>query len=346
MAAEQDVRVPEMRIVDLGRSGLKSSALGLGCMGMSEFYGQGDEAESQRTLARAVELGITMLDTSDLYGRGENELLIGRFLKGRPRDSVLIATKFGILRDPEGPEGSTHDRDLDNSPEHMRRSCEASLKRLGTDVIDLYYVHRHDPRRPIEEVVGALADLVREGKIRAIGLSEVPADILRRAQAVHPIAALQSEYSLFTRDVEREVLPACRELEIAFLPYSPLGRGILTGRITSTAELSPNDLRLASPRFSGDSLARNLALLDRVRSVAAAHNATLGQIALAWLLNQGDDILPIPGTKRVKYLEENAGSVAIRLSPAELAQLDRAIAPEEVAGSRHWVPAAPVQGQG
>lgn len=335
-----------MRMIKLGRSGLKSSALGLGCMGMSEFYGKGDEAESQRTLARAVELGVTMLDTSDLYGRGENERLIGRFLKSYPRDRVLLATKFGILRDPDGPEGSTHDRELDNSPEHMRRSCEASLKRLGTDVIDLYYVHRHDPDRPIEEVVGALADLVREGKIRAIGLSEVSPDILRRAQAVHPIAALQSEYSLFSREVESSVLPACRELDVAFLPYSPLGRGILTGRITDTAGLDANDLRLHSPRFAADSLARNLALLETVRTVAAAHGATPGQIALAWLLNQGDDILPIPGTKRVKYLEENVGSVAIRLAPDEMALLDRSMTPDAVAGSRHWVPAASGTGQG
>lgn len=332
----------EMRHAPLGASGLTSSVQGLGCMGMSEFYGAGDEAESQRVLARAVELGINHLDTSDLYGKGENERLIGRFLKTVPRDKVIVATKFGILRDPDGPPGSTYDRALDNSPDHARVACEASLKRLGTDHIDIYYVHRHDAAMPIEEVIGGLARLVQEGKVRGIGLSEVSAEILRRAHAVHPISVLQSEYSLFARDVEAEILPTCRELGIAFLPYSPLGRGILGGRIRSVDDLAPDDLRRSAPIFSPENLPANLALVDQVARIAEHYGARPGQVALAWLHRKGDDIIPIPGTKTVRYLEENAGAVDIALSDEDMAVLDGTLTPDRVAGGGKWstVPSA------
>ena len=317
--------------------------MGLGCMGMSEFYGKSDDDQSLRTLARAFELGVSMFDTADIYGRGENELLVGRFLQGAKgrRARCFLATKFGIRRDPGGPPGSTYDRDLDNSPAYMRACCEASLKRLGTDCIDLYYVHRLDTRLPVEEVVGALADLVRQGKIRAIGLSEISAATLRRAHAVHPIAALQSEYSLFTRDVEQDILPTCRELGVTLVAYSPLGRGILTGALKDTTQLDANDLRLSSPRFEGDNLASNLALLSQVQSVAAAHACTLGQVALAWLLAQGDDVIPIPGTKRVKYLEENTAAADLVLSADETGFIGSALASDQIAGSRNWTPGSP-----
>jgi aryl-alcohol dehydrogenase-like predicted oxidoreductase len=325
-----------MRTVPLGRSGLASAAQALGCMGMSEFYGVGDEAENQAVLARAVELGITHLDTSDLYGRGENERLLGRFLKGRAggREGLLIATKFGILRDPDGPPGSTDDRTLDNSPAHARAACEASLRRLGIDCIDLHYLHRHDPAVPIEEVVGALADLVAEGKIRTIGLSEVSAGTLRRAHATHPIAALQSEYSLFARDVERDILPACRELGIGFMAYSPLGRGILAGRIASIDDLAPDDLRRSAPIYAPENLPANLALVDRVRALADRRGATPGQVALAWLHGKG--VIPLPGTKRVRYLEENAAAADLALSAEEVAELEAAVSPDAVAGAGTW----------
>lgn len=325
-----------MRTMALGRSGLVSSGQALGCMGMSEFYGVGDEAENQAVLARAVELGITHLDTSDLYGRGENERLIGRFLKARTggRAGLLIATKFGILRDPDGAPGSTDDRELDNSPAHARAACEASLQRLGIDRIDLYYLHRHDPSVPIEEVVGALGDLVAEGKIGAIGLSEVSADTLRRAHATHPITALQSEYSLFARDVERDILPACRELGIGFMAYSPLGRGILAGRITAIDDLAPDDLRRSAPMYAPENLPTNLALVDRVRAIADRHGATPGQVALAWL--HGKDVIPLPGTKRVRYLEENAAAADLTLSADEVAELEATVSPDAVAGAGKW----------
>lgn len=328
-----------MRQVKLGESGVMSSALGLGCMGMSEFYGPQDDDESLRTLDRAIELGITMLDTSDIYGRGHNEKLIGRAIKGR-RDKVVIATKFGIKRDPDGPPGSLYDRELDNSPACMRTCCEASLERLGTDYIDLYYVHRLDHSVPVEDTVGALAELVKEGKIRAIGLSEVGPDILGRAVSVHPIAALQSEYSLWLRDVENDVLPTCRKLDITFVPYSPLGRGFLTGAVTTTSNLAQNDIRLNSPRFQDGNIDRNLSLLESVKSLATARGCTIGQVALAWLFAQGDDIIPIPGTKRIKYLEENASSVDIILTPDEVAAINASIVSEAIAGSRLWNPTA------
>lgn len=324
-----------MRQVKLGTSGLTCGALGLGCMGMSEFYGAQDDAQSMQTLERAVELGVSLFDTSDMYGRGHNEELVGQLAKTH-RDKMVIASKFGIIRDPNGPSGSLYDRDLDNSRDYMRASVEASLQRLGTDVIDLYYIHRMDARRPIEDTIGDLADLVKEGKIRGIGLSEVPPEILRRASSVHEIAALQSEYSLFHRDVELEVLPTCRELGIAFVPYSPLGRGFLTGAITTAASLDANDLRQNAPRFHGEAMDANLALLAQVKTVAAAKNCTLGQVALAWLFAQGDDIAPIPGTKRIKYLEENVGAVDIHLTPAEAASISDILSPENIAGSREW----------
>ncbi|MFN6978878.1 MAG: aldo/keto reductase, partial [Gemmobacter sp.] len=256
-----------MRQVEIGRTGIMASALGLGCMGMSEFYGPADDAESLRVLARALDLGITFLDTSDVYGRGHNEELLGRFLRGRRADAVLCS-KWGILRDPDGPPGSTYDRALDNSPGHLARALDAALRRLGTDRIDLYYLHRHDPRVPIEDVVGAMARQVEAGKIRAIGLSEVGADILRRAHAVHPVAALQSEYSLWERGAEAAVLPACAGLGVTFVPYSPLGRGFLTGAIRQAAALDASDLRLHAPRFQDGNIDRNLALLDTIRGMA------------------------------------------------------------------------------
>jgi len=331
-----------MRQVTLGASGVRCGALGLGCMGMSEFYGPPqDEAQSLAVLERALDLGVTLLDTSDMYGRGHNERLIGRFARGR-RDRVVIASKFGVVRDPDGASGSLHDRDLDNSRAWMHRCLEGSLARLGTDHLDIYYIHRLDPKRPIEDTMADLAELVRAGRIRGIGLSEVDAATLRRAHAVHPVSALQSEYSLFHREVEAEILPACRELGIAFVPYSPLGRGFLTGTITTTETLDPGDLRQNAPRFQGQNLDLNLRLLDRVRQIAARHQATLGQIALAWLFAQGDDIAPIPGTKRIRYLEENVGAVDLALTADEARSISDILSPDAIAGSRQWTaPAAP-----
>lgn len=323
-----------MRQIELGSSGVGSSIIGLGCMGMSEFYGARDEEESLRTLERAVELGITHLDTSNVYGRGHNERLVGRFIKNR-RDSVTVASKFGVVRDPDGAEGSTYDREIDNSPAYMRQCCEESLVRLGIDCIDLYYVHRLDPRVPVEETVGALARLKDEGKIRAIGLSEVPADILRRAQATHPIAALQSEYSLWTREPEVDVLPACKELGITFVAYSPLGRGFLTGAITDPKALGANDLRLTMPRFQGENFDRNLDLVEKVKALAQAKGCATGQIAIGWLLHRDQDIVPIPGTKRIKYLEENAGAAAVALTDEELGLLDRILPIGGAVGTRY-----------
>ncbi len=316
---------------ELGKSGLKVSALGLGCMGMSEFYGPSDDAQSLATLGRALDLGVTLLDTADTYGHGHNELLLGRFLAGR-RSRVVLASKFGIVRAL-----GRYERRIDNSPTYVKAACEASLKRLGVEVIDLYYAHRVDPGAPIEDTVGAMAELAREGKVRALGLSEVSGRTLRRAHAVHPIAAVQTEYSLFTRDPEADVLPVCRELGVAFVAYSPLGRGMLTGTIDKKTELAANDFRRLSPRFQGENLDRNLRLVDAVKALAAAKGATPAQVALAWLLQQGREVVPIPGTRRVKTLEENVAAASLRLSAGEMAQLDRALPPGATAGDRYPV---------
>jgi aryl-alcohol dehydrogenase-like predicted oxidoreductase len=313
------------------------SALGLGCMGMSTAYGPTDRDESLATLHRALDLGVTFLDTADLYGRGANEELLAAVLADR-RDEVVLATKFGIIAGEDGlPAG------VDGRPEYVRQACEASLRRLGVDHIDLYYLHRPDPAVPIEDTVGAMAELVADGLIGHLGLSEGSADTIRRAAAVHPIAAVQSEWSVFSRDIERAVLPACREFGIGVVPYSPLGRGLLTGTLTGT--FAPDDFRRTLPRFQGENLDRNLALVGAVREIAEAHGATAGQVALAWLLAQGEDVVPIPGTKRVRYLEENAGALDVTLTADDLARLD-ALQP---AGERYpdmtWVERDTASGQ-
>jgi len=300
--------------------GLQTSALGLGCMGMSEFYGRADESEARATIGRALDLGATFLDTADMYGPFTNELLVGAAIADR-RDEVVLATKFGNVRDPENP----RNRRIDGSPAYVRAACDASLQRLGVDHIDLYYQHRVDKSVPIEETVGAMAELVEAGKVRHLGLSEASADTIRRAHAVHPITALQTEYSLWTRHVEDEILPLLRELGIGLVPYSPLGRGFLTGTITSTEDLAADDFRRHNPRFTGDALQANLAIVAAVRSLAEAKGVTAGQLALAWVLAQGEDVVPIPGTKRVRYLEENVGAVDVSLSPADLEQLSNAL---------------------
>jgi aryl-alcohol dehydrogenase-like predicted oxidoreductase len=324
-----------MRKVTLGHDGLQCSAIGLGCMGMSEFYGARDDAQSLLTLQRAFDLGVTLFDTSNVYGRGHNEELLGRFMSGRRRDEVVIATKFGIVRDPNGPLGSAYDRDLDNSPAYMRSCLEGSLRRLNTDFVDLYYLHRADPAIPIEQTVEAMAALVKEGKVRGIGLSEVWPETLRRAQSVHPIAALQSEYSLWTREPELAVLPTCRELGITFVAYSPLGRGMFTDRKTQIDTVTGNDIRLSSPRFRGENLQRNETLLETVKNLAVRRCCSTGQVALAWLLSRGPDVLPIPGTKRVAYLEDNVGAANVTLEPEDLAELEVTFPIGAAAGERY-----------
>ena len=303
---------------------LTVSEIGLGCMGMSEFYGATDEAQSLETIRRSLDLGVTFLDTSDMYGSGHNEELVGRAIEGR-RDEVQLATKFAIRRD-----GGR--RSIDNSPEWIHEACEASLRRLGTDHIDLYYMHRRSPDVPIEESVGAMAELVEEGKVRRLGLSEVSPATLRAAAAVHPIAALQSEWSLFTREIEAEIVPTARELGVGLVPYSPLGRGELTGQLEISGE---DDFRKDLPRFQAENRERNLGRLDTVRTVAEDTGATPAQIALAWLLHQGEDVAPIPGTKRVRYLEENAAAVEIELSAEQLERLEEAFPPGATAGDRY-----------
>ena len=300
----------------LGADGPEVSAIGLGCMGMSEFYGPSDRQQSLATFDRALEVGINFWDTAEIYGQGRNEQLVGEALKGR-RDQVVVATKFGIDRREDGEFAG-----LDSSPERLRRACEASLKRLGTDRIDVWYQHRVDPGTPIEDTVGAMARLVEEGKVRYLGLCETSTDTLRRAAAVHPIAALQSEYSLWTRDVEAEVLVACRELGTALVPYSPLGRGVLSGHIRSIDDLADDDWRRTNPRFEEQNFAKNLELADHVRELAEQKSCTPAQLALAWLLAQGDDIVPIPGTRRSERVAENAGASDVELSAAELANIE------------------------
>jgi aryl-alcohol dehydrogenase-like predicted oxidoreductase len=317
-----------MQTRTLGRFGPTVSALGLGCMGMSEFYGESDDDESIATIHRALELGVNFLDTSDVYGPHTNEELVGRAIAGR-RDDVVLATKFGIVRDPDDPTR----RGVDGSPAYVRSSCEGSLRRLGTDHIDLYYQHRIDPDTPIEETVGALAELVAEGKVRYIGLSEASPETLRRANAVHQIAALQTEYSLWSRDPEPEILPTCRELGIGFVAYSPLGRGFLTGAITSVDDLAQDDFRRTSPRFQGANFQRNLDLVGEIQRLAAAKSVPPAQLALAWVLAQGADIVPIPGTRRRARLEENVGALDVELTDAELAQIAEAL--PEVSGDRY-----------
>jgi aryl-alcohol dehydrogenase-like predicted oxidoreductase len=299
-------------------------------MGMSEFYGAGDEDESIAAIHRALELGVTLLDTADMYGRGENEQLVGRAISGR-RDQVVLATKFGIVRDPSDPAR----RSINGRPEYVVRACDASLRRLGVEHIDLYYQHRVDPDVPIEETVGAMAALVAEGKVRFLGLSEAAPETIRRAHAVHPIAALQSEYSLWSRDVEHEILPTIRELGIGLVAYSPLGRGFLTGRFSSPADFPDDDFRRYNPRFQGENFYANLRLVDRVREVAREQDCTPGQLALAWALHQGEDVVPIPGTKRRAYLEENVAATDIRLTEEDLRRLEEAAPPGVAAGDRY-----------
>lgn len=320
-----------MKQRQLGKKGPMVSALGLGCMGMSDFYTTGlDDKESMATLERALELGVTMLDTADMYGPHTNEELLGRFLKGR-RNQVFLATKFGIVRDPSHPQV----RGTNGHPDYVRKSVEGSLKRLGTDVIDLYYQHRPDPTVPVEETIGALSDLVREGKIRYIGLSEVPVSILERAHKVHPVTALQTEYSLWSRDVEADILPACERLGIGFVPYSPLGRGFLTGQIRSVDDLDLDDYRRDSPRFQGDNFAKNLQLAEKISELAQEKGVKPSQLALAWVLSQSDNIVPIPGTKHRHYLEENIAALDVSLSEAEIAAIEAVFPFRVAAGDRY-----------
>jgi aryl-alcohol dehydrogenase-like predicted oxidoreductase len=312
----------------LGTQGLEVGEIGLGCMGMSAFYGATDENEAIATIHRALELGVTLLDTADIYGPHTNERLVGRAIADR-RDRVVLATKFGNVLDPDGT------RRIDGRPEYVHEACDASLDRLGVDHIDLYYQHRVDATTPIEETVGAMGELIQAGKVRYIGLSEAAPETIRRAHAVHPISALQTEYSLWSREPELEILPAIRELAIGFVPYSPLGRGFLSGRFRSPDELDENDFRRNGPRFQGENLQRNLELAARLRELAEAKNVTAGQLAIAWVLAQGDDVVPIPGTKRRTYLEENVAAAEVQLTEEDLAALDEAFPVGAAEGDRY-----------
>jgi aryl-alcohol dehydrogenase-like predicted oxidoreductase len=319
-----------MKLKPLGKQGLKASAIGLGCMGMSEFYGETNDAESVKTIHRAFELGITFFDTADIYGPFKNEILVGNAIASF-RNEITLATKFGIVRNANDP----NVRGLNGKPEYIKSACEASLKRLNVEVIDLYYLHRKDPDTPIEETVGAMSQLIKEGKIKGIGLSEVSADTLRKAHAVHPITALQSEYSLWSREPEEEMLPLCKELGIAFVPYSPLGRGFLTGQIKKIEDFKEGDYRRMSPRFQGENFNKNLELVKKIEEIAKEKNCAPSQLALAWVLAQGDFLFPIPGTKKVKYIEENAASTDITLSEKELKQIEEIFPQNAASGLRY-----------
>jgi aryl-alcohol dehydrogenase-like predicted oxidoreductase len=319
-----------MQIKPLGSQGLHASQLGLGCMGMSDFYGKRNDQESIATIHRAIDLGVTFLDTADMYGPYINEELVGRAIKGL-RMQVTLATKFGIVRDPVDPTK----RGINGKPEYVKASCEGSLKRLGVETIDLYYLHRVDPATPIEETVGAMAELVKEGKIRGIGLSEASAATIRRANAVHPITAVQTEYSLWSRDPEEDVLGLTSELGIAFVAYSPLGRGFLTGKYKTIDDLDPDDYRRFSPRFQGENFSKNLEIVKKAEELAHKKGGTASQLALAWVMAQGDHIFPIPGTKRITFLEENAGSVNIKFSDSELDEIERILPRGVASGSRY-----------
>jgi aryl-alcohol dehydrogenase-like predicted oxidoreductase len=321
-----------MKMRKLGSQGLEVSVLGLGCMGMSEFYAGRDDAESIATINRALDLGVTFLDTADMYGVGANEELVGRVVRER-REWVVVATKFGNVR---GEDGSY--RGINGRPDYVRQACDASLKRMGLDVIDLYYQHRVDPDVPIEETVGAMAELVKAGKVKYLGLSEAASATIRRAHAVHPITALQTEYSLWSRDPEDEILPTVRQLGIGFVPYSPLGRGFLTGRFKSPDDLPADDYRRNAPRFQGEAFSKNLDLVAAIEAMAADKGCTPAQLALAWVLAQGEDIVPIPGTKRRKYLEDNLGALEVTLNEADLARIDEVLPPGAATGTRYAAP--------